>query len=321
LAGKEIVTPANPAAGYNKLYCKADDLWYTLDSDGNEVAIAGAGGAHNLLSASHLDTLAAAVVAGDVLFGNATPKWARLAKADNDDVLTLKAGLPSWEPSAGGGVSVGRVDVEEDFEGLAVGNIDTQDGGYAGWGAWSVTADADCTAEIVDIGGADDQILRLERVGAANAGGVVAAIDWDDLDNNYGLRTGFIIKWRWRISDVTEHAAYLYLYDSADAAYACCGYTRQATSKFAWIDALNFQEQFTVVNNTWYTTMFVARGTSSTDLKVEIYLDGDYLATETFNSNGHDQWDRLYFRLAGGTGAGTVDISDFRVYNLGMVSS
>ena len=102
LAGKEIVTPANPAAGYNKLYCKADDLWYTLDSDGNEAALGGGGGgvaAHNILDgAVHLDSVADGVIAGDVIFGNATPKWDRLAKADNDDVLTLKAGLPSWEP-------------------------------------------------------------------------------------------------------------------------------------------------------------------------------------------------------------------------------
>ena len=35
--------------------------------------------AHDILSASHGDTLADTVVRGDVLYGNATPKWARLA--------------------------------------------------------------------------------------------------------------------------------------------------------------------------------------------------------------------------------------------------
>lgn len=35
--------------------------------------------AHNLLSASHGDTLSASPVLGDVLFGNVTPAWARLA--------------------------------------------------------------------------------------------------------------------------------------------------------------------------------------------------------------------------------------------------
>jgi hypothetical protein len=35
--------------------------------------------AHNVLSASHGDTLAASVVRGDVIVGNSTPKWSRLA--------------------------------------------------------------------------------------------------------------------------------------------------------------------------------------------------------------------------------------------------
>jgi hypothetical protein len=58
---------------------------------------------HNLLSATHSDTTAASPVAGDILYADATPKWTKLAKGDNDDVLTLKSGLPSWETSTGGG--------------------------------------------------------------------------------------------------------------------------------------------------------------------------------------------------------------------------
>ena len=38
---------------------------------------------------------------GDILYYNSGRQ--RLAKEDNDDVLTLKSGLPSWEPAAGGG--------------------------------------------------------------------------------------------------------------------------------------------------------------------------------------------------------------------------
>jgi hypothetical protein len=48
------------------------------------------------LSAAHGDTLAAAVVAGDVLIGNATPKWARLAKGSQYAVLGMGAALPAW---------------------------------------------------------------------------------------------------------------------------------------------------------------------------------------------------------------------------------
>lgn len=58
-------------------------------------------GAHNLLSSDHPDTVAASPVAGDIIYGNATPKWARRAKKNDGDVLTLVAGYPDWAtPSA-----------------------------------------------------------------------------------------------------------------------------------------------------------------------------------------------------------------------------
>lgn len=36
---KQIATPSNPASGYNKLYAKSDNKFYSLDSSGNERAI------------------------------------------------------------------------------------------------------------------------------------------------------------------------------------------------------------------------------------------------------------------------------------------
>jgi len=64
--------------------------------------IGGGGGPHNILSATHLDTLAASVMAGDLLHGNATPKWARLAKGADGQFLKLISGLPAWaDPPAG----------------------------------------------------------------------------------------------------------------------------------------------------------------------------------------------------------------------------
>lgn len=41
--------------------------------------------------------------AGDILYASGANTLAKLAKQDNDDVLTLKSGLPSWEPVAAGG--------------------------------------------------------------------------------------------------------------------------------------------------------------------------------------------------------------------------
>lgn len=55
-----------------------------------------AAAAHNILSATHSDTLAAAIVAGDLLIGNATPKLARLAAGAQYKVLTMGAALPEW---------------------------------------------------------------------------------------------------------------------------------------------------------------------------------------------------------------------------------
>lgn len=46
---------------------------------------------HNVLSATHADTLTASVVRGDVLVGNSTPKWSRLAKGSANQVLAMDA--------------------------------------------------------------------------------------------------------------------------------------------------------------------------------------------------------------------------------------
>lgn len=55
-----------------------------------------AGSPHTILSTTHTDTLADSVLAGDILYGNSTPKWARLPKGVDGKVLTLSGGLPAW---------------------------------------------------------------------------------------------------------------------------------------------------------------------------------------------------------------------------------
>ncbi len=59
--------------------------------------------AHKLLSSAHSDTVIGDVVAGDLIYGNSTPGWARLAKGTDDQVLTLVSGLPAWADPTGGG--------------------------------------------------------------------------------------------------------------------------------------------------------------------------------------------------------------------------
>lgn len=56
--------------------------------------------AHNLLSATHGDTLADSVVRGDIVYGNSTPKWARLAKPSAGALLTHDATDVAWDTMA-----------------------------------------------------------------------------------------------------------------------------------------------------------------------------------------------------------------------------
>lgn len=47
--------------------------------------------AHNILSATHGDTLTGSVVRGDIMIGNSTPKWARKAKGSAGQLITFDA--------------------------------------------------------------------------------------------------------------------------------------------------------------------------------------------------------------------------------------
>lgn len=51
---------------------------------------------HALLSATHTDTLAGTVVRGDIIYGNATPAWAKLAKGAANTVLRANATDVLW---------------------------------------------------------------------------------------------------------------------------------------------------------------------------------------------------------------------------------
>jgi hypothetical protein len=66
----------------------AQPTWHTL--------VAGDVPAHNMLSATHGDTLADTVGQGDLIVGNATPKWSRLAIGAAGRVLRSDSINPSW---------------------------------------------------------------------------------------------------------------------------------------------------------------------------------------------------------------------------------
>jgi hypothetical protein len=53
---------------------------------------------HTLLDGNvHSDTVAAAVEEGALIYGNATPKWAKLAKGSDDQILRMNGNVPNWE--------------------------------------------------------------------------------------------------------------------------------------------------------------------------------------------------------------------------------
>jgi len=58
--------------------------------------VAGGVGTHNLLSAIHPDTLPASPISQDLLFANATPKWARFPIGLNNEVLKIVANALAW---------------------------------------------------------------------------------------------------------------------------------------------------------------------------------------------------------------------------------
>lgn len=65
--------------------------------DDNTFQSLGGGAPHAVLSATHSDTTAAAVVAGDLIAGlGGGPTWQRLGIGAPNDVLTVVAGFPAW---------------------------------------------------------------------------------------------------------------------------------------------------------------------------------------------------------------------------------
>lgn len=78
-----------PGDTVDRLYT---DPSHNLFFNGQLVAGAGGGTApHNLLSSTHADTVAASVVRGDIIVGNSTPAWARLAKCSTGFFIAASA--------------------------------------------------------------------------------------------------------------------------------------------------------------------------------------------------------------------------------------
>ena len=105
LAAAQLPTPgATTLGGVKSLTCGGTDKLSAVGTDGVPVCSTdqtGGGSSHEILSATHTDTTAATVVRGDLMTGQgATPKWTRLAKGTQYQVLTGGANEPAWSSVA-----------------------------------------------------------------------------------------------------------------------------------------------------------------------------------------------------------------------------
>lgn len=105
LAAAQLPTPgATTLGGVKSLTCGGTDKLSAIGTDGVPTCSAdqtGGGSSHEILSATHTDTTAASVVRGDLITGQgATPKWTRLAKGTQYQVLTGGANEPAWSAVA-----------------------------------------------------------------------------------------------------------------------------------------------------------------------------------------------------------------------------
>lgn len=84
---------------------------FVLTADAVEAAgikwAATAGGNHNLLSAVHPDTVPASPVRGDLLLGNSTPAWTKLAIGTTGKFLRSDGADPSWQTIAASDIGSG----------------------------------------------------------------------------------------------------------------------------------------------------------------------------------------------------------------------
>ena len=85
------------------------------------VKVGGAAAGHNILSTTHTDAEVAAALRGALIYGNATPKWDRLAIGTAGKVLTSDGTDVSWQtPTAGGNFQL----VQEQILSAAATNVD-----------------------------------------------------------------------------------------------------------------------------------------------------------------------------------------------------
>ena len=204
---------------------------------------------HKLLSVTHPDTDPNDPVAGDIILANGTPEWIRLPKGDDDKILTMKSGLPSWQPAAGGAVDPTEAGVkvlDSDFDNLALGDIDGK-GAYDYAGTWVEGSGAGCSAAIV-ADPAGGKMLRLADASAVNS--ALASID---LDVGNEILTG-IVEIKAKVSEFGAGSrGYFGICDKDNDATVQGGYFRGDDDEIWYRRATNIGLKLVdAVVDTWY---------------------------------------------------------------------
>lgn len=125
---EDAAVPDSPNAGQGTFWVRNDTPNVPMFTDDTPASyqlmyVGALPTAHNILSASHGDTLAGAVVLGDLVHGNGTPKWARLA----GNITTTKQYLSQTGTGAVSAVPAwAQVDHNADLANLATGDVHTQ---------------------------------------------------------------------------------------------------------------------------------------------------------------------------------------------------
>ena len=127
LGFKQIATPSNPSAGYMKMYPKADGSFYTLDENGNEIAVgSGAGGGVK----NYIENPDAATGVGGVTGSATTGSWSITA-------ISTDSELPEESKGTGFKISGSGLTVNDYVAWPIISTgIDDADGGKMG--SWEV---------------------------------------------------------------------------------------------------------------------------------------------------------------------------------------
>lgn len=139
--------------------------------------------AHNLLSATHSDTVAASPTRGDLIVANSTPAWARFAKGSSGQFLKQGANDPAWTnivaTDVGSGAALTKGDdtnVTLTLGGTPTSALLVAASITAGWTGQLGLSRGGTNANLSATGGTS-QYLKQASAGAAITVGAIAAAD------------------------------------------------------------------------------------------------------------------------------------------------